>query len=315
VILAGWNNFRAMIAGFEVIADKSADSPVPEPVLHSVTDPVPAVSNIDTPEPPAPPALPPSIPEGITVPSRMLRRRTFLSFGIYSGIGLLGFGVWKWLYNSPIEVATATKGVRAPLRRALNANERFFRTIFSNGHPVRTYPINEAAHPNQVRFTGGYGLTTPVDTQWSLQVTKLSGEVLRIGMDELKQLPKTDLTYMFKCVEGWDQISNWAGIRFSDFITHYGLQAETEKGFVGFMTPDQSYYVGIDMPSAMHPQTLLAYEMKGRPLSVPHGAPLRLIIPVKYGIKNLKRIGSIGFSDLRPADYWAERGYDYYSGL
>src|SRR6202000_3360708 len=107
----------------------------------------------------------------------------------------------------------------------------------------------------------------------------LSGELLQIGMDEIRQLPKTDLTYMFKCVEGWDQISNWAGVRFSDFVAHYGLQAGAAKRYAGFMTPDKSYYVGIDMPSAMHPQALLAYEMKGRPLNVPHGAPLRLIIP------------------------------------
>lgn len=65
----------------------------------------------------------------------------------------------------------------------------------------------------------------------------------------------------------------------------------------------------------MHPQTLLAYEMNGQPLTNDHGAPLRLIIPVKYGIKNLKRIGKITFSDSRPKDYWAENGYDYDSGF
>ena len=80
-------------------------------------------------------------------------------------------------------------------------------------------------------------------------------------------------------------------------------------------TPDKEYYVGIDMPSAMHPQTLLAYEMNDKLLTLEHGQPLRLIIPVKYGIKNLKRIGTITFSNTRPRDYWAEQGYDYYSGL
>ncbi len=79
-------------------------------------------------------------------------------------------------------------------------------------------------------------------------------------------------------------------------------------------TPDREYYVGLDMASALHPQTLLCYEMDGRPLTPDHGAPLRLVIPVKYGIKNLKRIGTIRFADVRPADYWAERGYDWYSG-
>jgi DMSO/TMAO reductase YedYZ molybdopterin-dependent catalytic subunit len=65
----------------------------------------------------------------------------------------------------------------------------------------------------------------------------------------------------------------------------------------------------------MHEQTVLTYEMNERPLSLENGAPLRLIIPVKYGIKSLKRIGKIIFSDERLPDYWAERGYDWYSGL
>ena len=65
----------------------------------------------------------------------------------------------------------------------------------------------------------------------------------------------------------------------------------------------------------MHEQTLLAYEMNGDPLNAKHGFPLRLVIPVKYGIKNLKQIGKIFFSDERPPDYWAERGYDWYAGL
>ncbi|HEY4108690.1 molybdopterin-dependent oxidoreductase, partial [Puia sp.] len=59
----------------------------------------------------------------------------------------------------------------------------------------------------------------------------------------------------------------------------------------------------------------LCYEMTGQPLPANHGAPLRLIIPVKYGVKNLKRIGRMNFSNDRPRDYWFERGYDYYCGL
>ena len=84
--------------------------------------------------------------------------------------------------------------------------------------------------------------------------------------------------------------------------------------YTGLSTPDQQYYVGIDMPSMVQPQTLLCYEMNGKPLPLNQGYPLRLIIPVKYGIKHLKRIGTIYFSDQKPPDYWAERGYDYYAG-
>ena len=85
--------------------------------------------------------------------------------------------------------------------------------------------------------------------------------------------------------------------------------------YVAMLTPNEGYYVGLDMASALHPQTLLCYEMNGEPLALEHGAPLRLVIPVKYGIKNLKRIGTITYTDQKPADYWAEQGYDWYAGL
>jgi DMSO/TMAO reductase YedYZ molybdopterin-dependent catalytic subunit len=80
-------------------------------------------------------------------------------------------------------------------------------------------------------------------------------------------------------------------------------------------TPDQAYFVGLDSPSALHPQTLLCYEMNGADLTPAHGAPLRLVIPVKYGVKNIKRIGKIIYTDERPEDYWANEGYDWYAGL
>jgi DMSO/TMAO reductase YedYZ molybdopterin-dependent catalytic subunit len=69
------------------------------------------------------------------------------------------------------------------------------------------------------------------------------------------------------------------------------------------------------MKSAMHPQTLLAFEHNGQPLTAEHGAPLRLVIPVKYGIKNIKRIGSIRYTNRKADDYWAEQGYDWFAGL
>ncbi|HXH75949.1 MAG TPA: molybdopterin-dependent oxidoreductase [Bacteriovoracaceae bacterium] len=89
----------------------------------------------------------------------------------------------------------------------------------------------------------------------------------------------------------------------------------TYYAYVGFETPDKKYYVSIDMESMLHDQTLLTYEMNEAPISVKNGAPLRLLIPIKYGIKSLKRVGRIFFSDERPPDYWAEKGYDWYSGL
>ena len=167
-----------------------------------------------------------------------------------------------------------------------------------------------------IRYNSNIGLQGTLALEdWRLIVKKVSGETLQITLDELMKLPKTEITYDFKCVEGWDQISHWEGVSFRDFIAQYKLETESKMKYVGMETPDQKYYVGIDMPSAMHPQTLLAYQMNDELLNGKHGQPLRLIIPVKYGIKNLKRIGTITFSNSRPRDYWAEQGYDYYSGL
>jgi DMSO/TMAO reductase YedYZ molybdopterin-dependent catalytic subunit len=115
-------------------------------------------------------------------------------------------------------------------------------------------------------------------------------------------------------VEGWSVVTSFAGARLSDFTARFA-PAGASAQYVGMQTPDKNYYVSLDMPSALHPQTLLAWEMNGQTLTQDHGAPLRLVMPVKYGIKNIKRIGRIEYTNTRPPDYWEEQGYDWYAGL
>ena len=85
-----------------------------------------------------------------------------------------------------------------------------------------------------------------------------------------------------------------------------------ESGSLGKSRP---YYVSLDLPTARHPQTLLATHLNGKPLTVEHGAPLRMLVPVKLGLKNIKAITSIAYSVDEPPDYWNERGYSSYDGL
>lgn len=246
---------------------------------------------------------------------RQIKRRTFISFATFFAAGGAAYAGWRWLYNSPIETKSITGGARVPLRRALTKTELFFRRLFSNQHLVKTYPKSMAS--KDVRLNSYIGIEDSdfEHQDWHLNVVKNKGEAITLTMKDLIALPKTEIIYDFKCVEGWDQIQHWAGVKFTDFIEHFQLQAQTKMNYVGLETPDGKYYVGLDMESALHPQTILAYEMNDSPLNTKHGAPLRLIVPVKYGIKNLKRIGTITFSNDRPKDYWAELGYDYYSGL
>ncbi len=250
---------------------------------------------------------------------QQIKRRNFISFATLFVAGGAAYEGWKWLYHAPEESGalsgSVTGGARKPLRRALNKTELFFRKFFSDNHLVKTYPKNMAAKNVRVNSDLGMEDDNFNPKNWQLTVQKRNGEKLQISIDQIKALPKTELVFSFKCVEGWDQIQHWAGVKFTDFIEHFGLQDQVKLPYVGLETPDGGYYVGLETETALHPQTLLAYEMNDRPIKLEHGAPLRLIIPVKYGIKSLKRIGSISFSQTRPRDYWAEQGYDYYSGL
>jgi len=87
------------------------------------------------------------------------------------------------------------------------------------------------------------------------------------------------------------------------------------EAITGYMYEPWHYrYVGLDAASALHPQSLLCDAMNGAPLTAGHGGPLRLVIPVKYGVKNIKQVNEIAFTNRRPADFWAERGYDWVAG-
>lgn len=243
------------------------------------------------------------------VSSNQLRRRTLLSFTVFALLILAGLFGWKKIREQP-KIADRPQTIR----KVLDFNETFFSDFLSDQHLAKSYPLSAAV--KNVRVNGNVGLGNDFDpATWKLKVIKEPGDTLLLTLDDIRKLPKTDVIFDFKCIEGWSQVTHWAGVRFSDFATAYHLNAQTQMKYAGLATPDKKYYVGIDMASMMHPQTILCYEMNGKPLPMNQGYPLRLIIPVKYGVKHLKRIGSIYFSNTRPPDYWYQQGYDYFTGL
>lgn len=243
-----------------------------------------------------------------TVDDNKIKRKTLMSFIVFIVLLLAGVFVFTWIKNQPQD-----NGTQKPLRKVLSANEKIFSKVFDSNKLVKEYPVSAAV--KKVRVNGKDGLKDSVDEHtWRLQVIRKPGDTLKLTLAEIKQLPKKDIVFDFKCIEGWSQVTHWAGVPVKTFMQHYNLSNQSQMKYIGLQTPDKQYYVGIDMPSALQPQTLLCYEMNGKPLPVSQGFPLRLIIPVKYGVKHLKRIGTMFFSNDKPADYWAERGYDYYAG-
>jgi len=254
---------------------------------------------------------------------RRVRRRTILSFAVFISAFVLALGGWLYLQHQP-------KNWEQPkaLRKILQLNEKANSVSFDTTHKAKEYPVDQAVkHP---RVNGDIGMGTFDAASWQLVVfphdAKDTLRALKLSLDDIKALPKRELVFDFKCIEGWSEKTHWSGVRFSDFLKKYRLGTHSGKvpdpahpedlyKYAGLMTPDGKYYVGIDMKSMLHPQTLLTFEMNGRPLPTDQGFPLRLIIPIKYGVKSLKRIGYIYFSDTPPKDYWYRYGYDYDAAL
>jgi DMSO/TMAO reductase YedYZ molybdopterin-dependent catalytic subunit len=238
-----------------------------------------------------------------------LQRRTLMSFAVLILFGVAIIVGWTWLKNQPLLDATP-----APLRQSLELNGRLWRKLFDPKRLNRATPSRKGQRP---RVNGDIGLNDNLKVEdWRLEVIEdnmdENSRHIILTMQDIRALPRSETAANFRCIEGWSADVAYAGVKFSDFMKAYGLKPNT---YVGFETNDGEYYVSLDMESMLHEQTMLAYEMNGEPLSLQNGAPLRLIIPIKYGIKSLKKIGKIFLSNERPPDYWAERGYDWYSDL
>lgn len=246
-------------------------------------------------------------PEKITLTKKEFAKRNRRAF-IYAGFSVVcGFLGVRWILNSKPEDETP-----GALRAMYKANEAIWKKLSSNGR------INSSgARPvdgTEVRINGDIGIDTEMNlSEWVLEYESPTLKK-KFTLDDLKKLPRSASHSEFRCIEGWSQPISFEGIKFSDFLKAVDPEG-VKMPYVGLETPYGEYYVSLDMESMLHPQTTLADMMNGAPLGPDHGEPLRLIIPIKYGIKNLKCIGKIFLAENRPPDYWAENGYDWYAGL
>lgn len=148
---------------------------------------------------------------------------------------------------------------------------------------------------------------------WMLEVNGLVARPLRLSLDDLMRLPRITQRVNHYCVEGWNAIAEWTGVRVSELARLAG--ARPEAGYVDFASFDSGYHESWDLESAMHAQTLIAYGMDGAMLGAGHGAPARLHSPVKLGYKNTKYLTRVTFAATRNGGYWSDRGYEWYGGV
>jgi DMSO/TMAO reductase YedYZ molybdopterin-dependent catalytic subunit len=131
------------------------------------------------------------------------------------------------------------------------------------------------------------------------------------SVEDLYALPQESQITRLVCVVGWSMIGKWSGPRLSDFLQRVG--ADLTAKYVGFECAD-GYYTSIDMPSALHPQTIMAVKFADEILPAKYGYPFKARIPTKLGFKNPKWVTMIYVTNRYPGGFWADRGYNWFSG-
>ena len=166
---------------------------------------------------------------------------------------------------------------------------------------------------------------------WAIQIDGMVEKPLTVDSSTLtKKFQLFDRTYRFRCVEAWSAVVPWQGFQLSELIKlarplnkakyiQFLAEADTKKmpGLSSHNFP-WPYSEGLRLDEALHPLTLIATGMYGKPLATQSGAPLRLVVPWKYGFKSIKAIKAIRFTDVQPSTLWNKVGpkeYGFYANV
>ena len=200
------------------------------------------------------------------------------------------------------------------LKKGLGFSDWASARLFRSGHLATTFDNSELT-PFAKFPLNTYDVNDPgvIFENWKLTV---SGAVKKPGdytLAQVQALPRFRQNTRHICVEVWDVIGRFGGARLSDFLQLVG--ADPTARFITVNCADD-YYESLDMATALHPQTLLCYEMYEQPLTRQHGAPLRLQIPTKIGYKQAKYLTDLKVSHvLDRVGYWEDQGYSWFYGL
>ena len=224
--------------------------------------------------------------------------------------GAVSLGALTMLTGCDVTNKGSVQGV---LRSISLWNDSVQSWIFNPNHLAPTYTEAEVVNPP--RFNAYYDIekVKPVDrATWKLELAGLIKDKLAWTASEFSVLPEQEIIIRHICVEGWDYIGQWSGVNLKLFLERIG--ADTSAKYIAFKCAD-GYTSSIDMPTALHPQTILATKYARQPISDPFGAPLRLRTSTKLGFKNPKWVTAMEVTNVHPGGYWEDRGYNWFSGI
>jgi DMSO/TMAO reductase YedYZ molybdopterin-dependent catalytic subunit len=203
--------------------------------------------------------------------------------------------------------------VQAALHAVSRWNDRVQAFLFSESSMALEYAPDAVA--KEFRYNAYYPAqdVQPIDAaSYRLGLSGLIADKRPWTVEQLSALPRRVQRTRHVCVEGWSYVGQWSGVPLGDFLRHVG--ADTHAAYVGFQCAD-GYYEGIDMPTALHPQTIMAVTAGDEVLPAKFGFPLKIRIPTKLGFKNPKWVTAIYVTNTRPRGFWSDRGYDWFSGI
>jgi len=234
-----------------------------------------------------------------------LRRRLFLLRG-------LSLSALTLLTGCDI---TDTAPVDGFLRMISRINDGVQAAMFRPQKLARTYP--ESMAPKEFRFNAQYGVDrVPIINPhaWRLELSGLISDKRPWSLEQLQAMPQTSYVARHVCVEGWSMIGKWGGVPLRSLLESVG--ADLRAKYVAFRCDDPiNYSSSIDMPSALHPQTILCLTYADRPIEPKFGAPMRLKMTTKLGFKQPKHISSIQVTNEYQGGYWEDLGYNWFAGV
>ena len=237
----------------------------------------------------------------VTPKAMMMNRRQIMAGA--AGLGAIGFSA-----------------TQAAAQDALEPNSLEDITTYNNYYEFGTGKADPAQNAHKL-------VTSP----WSITVDGLVDNPGEYSVaDLLEGLDIEERIYRFRCVEAWSMVVPWNGVELADILNKAGVQANGK--YVAFETVvqpenmigvqrrvlDFPYVEGLRMDEAMHPLTLLATGIYGEPLANQSGAPIRLVVPWKYGFKSIKSLVRITVTDREPPTSWNKanaREYGFYSNV
>ena len=203
--------------------------------------------------------------------------------------------------------------VQSALKAVSRFNDRAQAWLFSGDRLAQTYP--ESAAVKDFRYNAFFGADDAPTLDAADYRLELSGAIADKRpwtVDALYALPQESQITRHVCVEGWSMVGKWTGAPLGAFLKQVG--ADTGAKYVGFRCAD-GYHGSIDMPTALHPQTIMAFKLSDEILPRKYGYPFKVRIPTKLGFKNPKWVTTIYVTDRFPGGFWEDRGYNWFSGL